>query len=118
MKRTPLYSVQRAAGARFVDFGGWELPVQYSSIQDEHTAVRTHAGLFDVSHMGEIELRGPHAIAACQELTVNDLGRLRDGQAQYSLLCLPSGGVGPMTVAMLMRNTLTAAQQRAALRQA
>ena len=93
MKRTPLYSVQRAAGARFVDFGGWDLPVQYTSIQDEHTAVRTHAGLFDVSHMGEIELRGPHAIAACQELTVNDLGRLRDGQAQYSLLCLPSGGV-------------------------
>lgn len=93
MKRTPLYSAQRAAGARFVDFGGWELPVQYSGIQDEHQAVRTRAGLFDVSHMGEIELRGAHAIAAAQELTVNDLGRLRDGQAQYSLLCLPSGGV-------------------------
>jgi len=93
MKRTPLYAAQRAAGARFVDFGGWELPVQYSSIQEEHEAVRTRAGLFDVSHMGEVELRGPHAIAACQELTVNDLGRLRDGEAQYSLLCLPSGGV-------------------------
>ncbi|MCK6552988.1 glycine cleavage system aminomethyltransferase GcvT [Candidatus Binatia bacterium] len=93
MKRTPLYSAQRAAGARFVDFGGWELPVQYTGIQDEHAAVRTRAGLFDVSHMGEIELRGPHAVAAAQELTVNDVGRLADGQAQYSLLCLPTGGV-------------------------
>jgi aminomethyltransferase len=93
MKRTPLYSAHQALGARFVDFGGWEMPVQYTSIIAEHQAVRQRAGLFDVSHMGEIELRGPHAIAACQELTVNDLTRLRDGQAQYSLLCLPSGGV-------------------------
>ncbi len=93
MKRTPLYSAHQALGARFVDFGGWEMPVQYTSILQEHEAVRRRAGLFDVSHMGEIELRGPHAIAACQELTVNDLGRLRDGQAQYSLLCRPDGGV-------------------------
>jgi glycine cleavage system T protein (aminomethyltransferase) len=93
MKHTPLYSTQRALGARFVDFGGWELPVQYTGIQEEHHAVRKRAGLFDVSHMGEIELRGPHALAACQELTVNDVGRLRDGQAQYSLLCYPHGGV-------------------------
>jgi aminomethyltransferase len=93
VKRTPLYEAQRALGARFIEFGGWELPVQYSGIQDEHHAVRRQAGLFDVSHMGEIELRGPHALAACQELTVNDLGRLRDGEAQYSVLCLPSGGV-------------------------
>src|ERR1700687_3433574 len=69
------------------------MPVQYSGILNEHHAVRQRAGLFDVSHMGEIELRGPHAIAAAQDLTVNDLGRLRDGQAQYSLLCRPSGGV-------------------------
>ena len=82
-----------ALGARFVDFGGWEMPVQYTGIIDEHHAVRQRAGLFDVSHMGEIELRGPRALAACQALTVNDVGRLRDGQAQYSLLCLPSGGV-------------------------
>lgn len=93
MKRTPLYAAHQALGARFVDFGGWEMPVQYTSIIDEHQAVRQRAGLFDVSHMGEIELRGPQAIEVCQELTVNDLGRLRDGQAQYSLLCLPSGGV-------------------------
>jgi glycine cleavage system T protein (aminomethyltransferase) len=93
MTRTPLYAAHQALGARFVDFGGWEMPVQYTSILEEHQAVRQRAGLFDVSHMGEIELRGPHAVAAAQELTVNDLGRLRDGQAQYSLLCLPTGGV-------------------------
>jgi len=93
MKRTPLYAAHEALGARFVDFGGWEMPVQYTGIIDEHVAVRTRAGLFDVSHMGEIELRGPQALAAAQQLTVNDLHRLRDGQAQYSLLCRPSGGV-------------------------
>ncbi len=93
MKRTPLYGAHQALGARFVDFGGWEMPVQYTGIIAEHQAVRQRAGLFDVSHMGEIELRGPHALAVCQELTVNDLSRLRDGEAQYSLLCLPSGGV-------------------------
>jgi len=93
MKRTPLYAAHQALGARFVDFGGWEMPVQYSGIIEEHHAVRRRVGLFDVSHMGEIELRGPHAVAACQNLTVNDLSRLRDGQAQYSLLCRPNGGV-------------------------
>ena len=92
-KRTPLYATHRALGARLVEFGGWEMPVQYTGIIEEHHAVRRQAGLFDVSHMGEIELRGPHALAACQHLTVNDVGRLRDGQAQYSLLCRPSGGV-------------------------
>lgn len=93
MRRTPLFSAHTALGARFVDFGGWELPVRYAGIIAEHHAVRRRAGLFDVSHMGEIELRGPHALAACQRLTTNDVGRLHDGQAQYSLLCLPSGGV-------------------------
>ena len=93
MKRTPLHSAHQALGARFVDFGGWEMPVQYTGIIDEHHAVRQRAGLFDVSHMGEIELRGPHALAATQALTVNDVGRLHDGQAQYSLLCRPDGGV-------------------------
>lgn len=93
MNHTPLFSAHAALGARFVDFGGWEMPVQYTGIIDEHHAVRQRAGLFDVSHMGEIELRGPAALAACQMLTTNDVGRLRDGQAQYSLLCLPGGGV-------------------------
>jgi len=93
MKRTPLYDCHVAFGARFVDFGGWEMPVQYAGILEEHRAVRERAGLFDVSHMGEIEVRGPRAITACQTLTVNDVDRLSDGHAQYSLLCLPSGGV-------------------------
>jgi aminomethyltransferase len=93
VKRTPLYTTHRALGARFVEFGGWEMPVQYTSIVDEHVAVRERVGLFDVSHMGEIELRGARALAACQELTVNDVTRLHDGQAQYSLLCRPNGGV-------------------------
>jgi aminomethyltransferase len=93
MKRTPLYDRHKAHGARFVEFGGWEMPVQYTGIIDEHNAVRQRAGLFDVSHMGEIELRGPRALAAAQRLTVNDVDRLSDGQAQYSILCLPSGGV-------------------------
>jgi aminomethyltransferase len=92
-RRTPLYQVHAALGARFVDFGGWEMPVQYSSILEEHAAVRTRAGLFDVSHMGEIEISGASAFETCQRLTVNDVGRLADGQAQYSLMCLPSGGV-------------------------
>jgi len=93
MKRTPLYETHRRHGARFVDFGGWEMPVQYSGILAEHAAVRSAAGLFDVSHMGEIELRGPAALAAAQEMTANDVAKLADGQAQYSLLLLPSGGI-------------------------
>jgi len=93
VKRTPLYAAHQALGARFVDFGGWEMPVQYTGIIAEHEAVRRRAGLFDVSHMGEIELRGPRALAAAQALTVNDVDRLHDGQAQYSLLCRPGGGV-------------------------
>lgn len=93
MRRTPLYDAHRAAGARMVDFAGWEMPVQYSGIIDEHVAVRTRAGLFDVSHMGEVEVRGPGALAACQHATANDVGRLADGQAQYSLLLTPEGGI-------------------------
>lgn len=92
-KRTPLYQAHAALGARFVEFGGWEMPVQYAGIIAEHTAVRTRAGLFDVSHMGEVEVAGPAALETCQRLTVNDVARLQDGQCQYSLLCLPSGGV-------------------------
>lgn len=93
MKRTPLNDAHRALGARMVDFAGWEMPVQYRGIIDEHTAVRTRAGLFDVSHMGEVEIRGANALAACQRATANDVGRLRDGTAQYSLLLDPAGGI-------------------------
>ncbi|MFN8642560.1 MAG: hypothetical protein U0802_13245 [Candidatus Binatia bacterium] len=73
-----------------VDFAGWEMPVQYTGIIDEHLAVRTRAGLFDVSHMGEVEIRGAGALAACQQATANDVGRLRDGTAHYSLLLDPA----------------------------
>ncbi|MEO8605441.1 MAG: glycine cleavage system aminomethyltransferase GcvT [bacterium] len=93
MKRTPLYAAHQARGARLVEFAGWEMPVQYGGIIQEHTAVRTRAGLFDVSHMGEVELRGPGALAACQMATANDVGRLADGRAQYSLLLEPAGGI-------------------------
>jgi aminomethyltransferase len=93
VRRTPLYDAHRALGARMVDFAGWEMPVQYTGIIDEHTAVRTRAGLFDVSHMGEIDVRGAGALAACQYATANDVGRLRDGQAQYTLLLTPAGGI-------------------------
>jgi aminomethyltransferase len=93
MKRTPLYEAHRALGARMVEFAGWEMPVQYSGVIDEHVAVRTRAGLFDVSHMGEVEVRGGRALSTCQRLTVNDVTRLADGQAQYTLFCLPDGGI-------------------------
>jgi aminomethyltransferase len=91
--RTPLYEVHARLGARFVPFAGWDMPVQYTGILEEHRAVRERAGLFDVSHMGEVEVRGPRALEAAQRLTVNDVARLRDGQVQYSMLCLPTGGV-------------------------
>lgn len=92
-KRTPLYDAHRALGARMIEFGGWEMPVQYSGILAEHQAVRTKAGLFDLSHMGEIEIRGPRAVEVCQELLVTDVTRIQLGQAQYSILCYPDGGV-------------------------
>jgi len=76
-----------------VDFAGWEMPLSYRGITEEHQAVRRHCGLFDVSHMGEIEVRGPSAASLCQELTVNDVARLRIGDAQYTLLCNEAGGV-------------------------
>jgi len=93
VKRTPLYEQHRKLGARMVDFAGWQMPVQYTGIIIEHQTVRQRAGLFDVSHMGEIEVRGAGALAACQYATANDVGRLADGQAQYSLLITPGGGI-------------------------
>jgi aminomethyltransferase len=93
LKRTPLYDLHRAAGATFVDFGGWEMPVQYSGILDEHKTVRTSVGLFDVSHMGEIEIKGPRALEVIQRLTTNDASMLADFQVQYSTLCYPAGGI-------------------------
>src|SRR5579885_3259900 len=84
LKRTPLYEQHRALGGRLVEFGGWEMPVQYSSILDEHRAVRTHAGLFDVSHMGEFRVSGPDATAFLQHLVPNDVARLALNQALYT----------------------------------
>ncbi|MDT8445024.1 MAG: glycine cleavage system aminomethyltransferase GcvT [Desulfuromonadales bacterium] len=93
MKKTPLNQVHRELGARMVDFGGWDMPVQYSGVIEEHLAVRQAAGLFDVSHMGEIEVTGADALAFIQYLTVNDAAKLVDGQIQYSAFCYPEGGV-------------------------
>jgi aminomethyltransferase len=91
LKKTPLHAKHRAAGARLVEFGGWEMPVEYTGITDEHTAVRIRAGVFDVSHMGEIEIAGTDALAAVQWLTSNDASKLAIGQAQYSALTTPAG---------------------------
>ncbi|MGE3536539.1 MAG: glycine cleavage system aminomethyltransferase GcvT [Candidatus Tectimicrobiota bacterium] len=92
-KRTPLYDLHCQLGARMVHFGGWDMPVSYSSILEEHARVRTHAGLFDVSHMGEILIHGPGAAAALQYVTVNDVSVLADLQLQYSALCNEAGGI-------------------------
>jgi len=93
LRRTPLYEAHVKAGARMVPFGGWEMPVQYAGIIEEHRAVRNAVGLFDVSHMGEFELTGPHALDALQRLTTNDVAALAVGQVQYSLLCYPRGTI-------------------------
>ena len=92
LRRTPLYEEHKELGARLVDFAGWEMPVQYSGIKAEHTAVRESAGLFDVSHMGEVVFRGPEAEAAVQRLVTRDVGRLEVGQAGYSAVCYEDGG--------------------------
>ena len=93
MKKTPLNEVHRHSGARMVEFGGWDMPVQYTGVSAEHLAVRQSAGLFDVSHMGEIEVSGAQALDFLQHATINDASTLVDGQVQYSALCYPDGGV-------------------------
>jgi aminomethyltransferase len=92
LKVTPLNSVHRRMKARMVDFGGWDMPVQYSGIIEEHNAVRNAVGLFDVSHMGEIEIRGPKALRLANSVTTNNAAKLRVGQAQYSGLLYDHGG--------------------------
>ncbi len=94
MRRTPLYDRHVAAGAKLVDFAGWEMPVQYpGGIRAEHMAVREHCGIFDVSHMGEIETAGPQAEALLQRLLSNDVSEIRVGGSQYSVICDEHGGV-------------------------
>ncbi|MFB0516040.1 MAG: glycine cleavage system aminomethyltransferase GcvT [Candidatus Neomarinimicrobiota bacterium] len=93
MKRTPLYEQHVALGARIAPFGGYEMPVQYTGISAEHVAVRTTAGVFDVSHMGEFRISGPDALTFLQDVTVNDVAELHEGQAQYSAMCYSDGGI-------------------------
>jgi aminomethyltransferase len=94
LRRTPLFEAHRRLGAKMVDFGGWAMPVQYpGGIIDEHRATRTAVGVFDVCHMGEIRFRGARAAEAVQRLVTNDVARLVDGRAFYTVACLPTGGI-------------------------
>jgi len=93
LRRTALFDAHGAAGARLVPFAGWEMPVQYAGVKDEHLAVRSGAGVFDVSHMGEIRTHGPDALAYLQRLLSNDVSRIAVGGSQYALLLRPDGGV-------------------------
>ena len=92
LKKTPLNAVHRSLGARMVDFGGWDMPVQYSGVIAEHNAVRQRVGLFDVSHMGEIEIRGPEAFELTDYVTTNAVARLTPGRAHYAGLLYEHGG--------------------------
>lgn len=92
LKKTPLNELEKELGGKMVDFGGWELPVQFSGILEEHEAVRTNVGLFDVSHMGEITVRGPQAMELLQRSTCNDVAKLDNGRAHYTGLLYPTGG--------------------------
>jgi aminomethyltransferase len=91
LRRTALHATHHAHKARMVDFGGWDMPVQYRGLIEEHMAVRTAVGLFDVSHMGDIQLRGPNSLAAVQKLLMNDASKLQTGQAHYSAMLYPNG---------------------------
>ncbi len=93
MKKTPLYQVHKTLNAKFTEFGGWEMPIQYTSIVKEHLAVRTTVGLFDLSHMGEFEIRGRGANELVQKLSTNNVGRLTDGRVLYTLFCNEAGGI-------------------------
>lgn len=92
LHKTPLYDTYQRYGAKTIDFGGWALPVQFSSIKEEHEAVRTKAGLFDVSHMGEILVTGADSLAFLQHTMTNDVSTLVDGKAQYTAMCYEDGG--------------------------
>jgi aminomethyltransferase len=93
MKRTPLFAAHQRLGAKLIEFGGWEMPVYYSSITEEHLAVRHAAGLFDISHMGEVWIDGPQAEAFLNQVLTNDLRKLAPGHGQYTLMCNEQGGV-------------------------
>ncbi|WP_203361774.1 glycine cleavage system aminomethyltransferase GcvT [Bacillus sp. REN10] len=102
LKRTPLFEVYKQSGGKTIDFGGWELPVQFSSIKEEHEAVRTKAGLFDVSHMGEITVKGKDSLMYLQKMMTNDLSKLTPNGAIYTAMCYEDGGtVDDLLVYML-----------------
>lgn len=92
LQRTPLFDEYKKYGAKTIDFGGWDLPVQFSNIKEEHEAVRTKAGLFDVSHMGEIEVKGSNSLAYLQQMMTNDISKVHVGGAQYNAMCYENGG--------------------------
>lgn len=92
LQRTPLFEVYKEYGGKTIDFGGWELPVQFSSIKEEHEAVRTKAGLFDVSHMGEVEVKGKDSLPFLQKMMTNDISKIKNGSAQYTAMCYENGG--------------------------
>lgn len=92
LKRTPLFDEYKKAGAKTIDFGGWDLPVQFSSIKEEHEATRTQAGLFDVSHMGEVIVEGERSLPFLQKMLTNDASKLEPGKAQYTIMCYENGG--------------------------
>src|SRR5262245_33100571 len=93
MKRTPLFATHQKLGGKLIEFGGWEMPVQYTSIMDEHLAVRNAAGLFDISHMGEVSVQGTAAGQFLNHVLTNDIRKLAPGQGQYTLMCNEQGCV-------------------------
>src|SRR4029450_4491563 len=93
LKRPPLYAAHQKLGARLIEFGGWEMPVQYTSIVDEHLAVRNAAGLFDISHMGEVSVSVSGAADFLNSIFTNNIRKLTAGQGQYTLMCNERGGV-------------------------
>src|SRR6185295_6722749 len=93
MQQTPLIQQHRKSGAKLVDFAGWEMPIHYSGVVDEYHTVRSHVGLFDVSHMGRVRIAGTGAAFFLQRVTTNDIGKLVISQAQYSMVCNENGGI-------------------------
>src|SRR5699024_2642925 len=105
LKRTPIYPEYENLGAKTIDFGGWDMPVQFSSIKKEHEATRTKAGLFDVSHMGEIIVKGDKSVDFLQKMVTNDVSKLTPKRAQYTFMCYEDGGcVDDFLIYMIKEN--------------
>src|SRR5207244_13505986 len=93
MQRTPLFTQHQQSGGKLVDFAGWEMPIQYGGVLEEYQAVRTAVGLFDVSHMGRVTVAGRDSLAFLQQVTTNTVAKLAVGDAHYSMVCNPAGGI-------------------------